>query len=136
MDGKIEKHGCIKFCVKLGKSATENLEMIREAFGEGSLSRTAVLYGINVSRSVECQFKMTNVQGDKAPAKRQKLSKKVRELIRENRRRKIHLFTDTSGISYGVCQEIFTENLNMRRNALSSRQRTRPHVPENHRVCD
>jgi hypothetical protein len=42
MDGKIEQGVCIKFCVKLGKSATESLEMLREAFGEHSLSRTAV----------------------------------------------------------------------------------------------
>jgi hypothetical protein len=42
MDGKIEQHVCIKFCVKLGKSATETLKMLREAFGEHSLSRTAV----------------------------------------------------------------------------------------------
>jgi hypothetical protein len=41
MDGKIEQHVCIKFCVKLGKSATETLEMFHEAFGEYSLSWTA-----------------------------------------------------------------------------------------------
>jgi hypothetical protein len=41
MDGKIEKRVCIKFCVKLGKSAIETLEMLRKAFGEHSLSRTA-----------------------------------------------------------------------------------------------
>jgi hypothetical protein len=29
-------------CVKLGKSTTETLEMLREAFGEHSLSRRAV----------------------------------------------------------------------------------------------
>jgi hypothetical protein len=40
MDGKIEQHVCIKFCVKLGKSTTETLEMLREAFGEHSLSWT------------------------------------------------------------------------------------------------
>jgi hypothetical protein len=38
MDGKIEQRVSIKFCVKLSKSATETLE----AFGEHSLSRTAV----------------------------------------------------------------------------------------------
>jgi hypothetical protein len=43
MDGKIEQRVCIKFCVKTGKSAKENLEMFREAFGEHSLRRTAVL---------------------------------------------------------------------------------------------
>jgi hypothetical protein len=38
MDGKIEQCVCIKFCVELGKSATETLEMLYEAFGEHSLS--------------------------------------------------------------------------------------------------
>jgi hypothetical protein len=41
-DGKIEQHVCIKFWVKVGQSATETLEMLREASGEHSLSRIAV----------------------------------------------------------------------------------------------
>jgi hypothetical protein len=76
------------------------------------------------------------VQGDQAPAKRQKILKKSRELINEDRCWTIHELADTAGISYGVCQKIWTENLNMRRMAPSSRQRARPHDPENHRVCD
>jgi hypothetical protein len=42
MDGKSEQRVCIKFCVKLCKSATEILEILREAFGEHSLSQTAI----------------------------------------------------------------------------------------------
>jgi hypothetical protein len=42
MDGKIKQHVCIKFCLKLSKSITETLEMLREAFGEHSLGQTAV----------------------------------------------------------------------------------------------
>jgi hypothetical protein len=42
MDGKIEQCVCIKFCLKLGKSSTKTLEMLREAFGVHSLSWTAV----------------------------------------------------------------------------------------------
>jgi hypothetical protein len=42
MDDKIEQRFCIRFCVKLGKSTTETLEMLCEAFGEHSLSQTAV----------------------------------------------------------------------------------------------
>jgi hypothetical protein len=42
MDGKIEQRVCINFLVKLGKSDTETFEMLREAFGEYSVSRTAV----------------------------------------------------------------------------------------------
>jgi hypothetical protein len=42
MDDKIEQRVCIKFCMDLGKSTTETLEMLCETFGEHSLSRTAV----------------------------------------------------------------------------------------------
>jgi hypothetical protein len=42
MDGKIEQSVCVKFCVKFGKSTTETVEMLSEAFGEHSLSRTSV----------------------------------------------------------------------------------------------
>jgi hypothetical protein len=42
MDGKIEQHVCIKFCMKLGKYATETPDMLCEAFGEHSLSQTMV----------------------------------------------------------------------------------------------
>jgi hypothetical protein len=61
---------------------------------------------------------------------------KILELIHEDRRRTIHELADTVWITYGVGQEILTENLNIRHIAPSSRQRTRPHVPGNHRVCD
>jgi hypothetical protein len=42
VDGRIEQCICMNFCVKLGKSATEIIEMLSEALGEHSLSRTAV----------------------------------------------------------------------------------------------
>jgi hypothetical protein len=71
------------------------------------------LNGILVSRLGECQLKMTNVQGDQIPAKRQKLFKTIRELIHEDRRQTIHVLADAIRISYGVCQEILTENLNV-----------------------
>jgi hypothetical protein len=44
MDGKMEQRVCIKFCVRLGKSAAETLEMLHEAFGKHSLSRAAVCF--------------------------------------------------------------------------------------------
>jgi hypothetical protein len=41
MDGKIKQRVCIKVCVKLSKSNIKTPEMLREAFGEHSLSRRA-----------------------------------------------------------------------------------------------
>jgi hypothetical protein len=40
---------------------------------------------------------------------------KILELIHEDHHQTIHELTDTAGISYEVCQEFLTENLNMRR---------------------
>jgi hypothetical protein len=77
---------------------------------------------------------MTNVQGEQAPAKQENVEK-IRELISEDRCRTIHVLADTAGISYRVCQEILTENLNMYRIA-PTRQRARPYVPEDHKICD
>jgi hypothetical protein len=45
---------------------------------------------------------------------------KIRELIHEDCHRTIYELADTTGISYGVCQEILTENLNMHHTAPSS----------------
>jgi hypothetical protein len=42
IDDKFEQYVCIKFCAKLDKASTETIEMLREDFGEHSLSRTAV----------------------------------------------------------------------------------------------
>jgi hypothetical protein len=42
MDSKIQQRVCIKFCVKLSKSVTKSLEMLREAFGKHSLSQAVV----------------------------------------------------------------------------------------------
>jgi hypothetical protein len=42
MNGKIEQCFCVKFYVKLGKSAIETPEMLHETFEEHSLSRTMV----------------------------------------------------------------------------------------------
>jgi hypothetical protein len=67
IDGKIEQRVCIKFCVKFSKSTTDTLEVLHEAFGKKSLSRTAIFNDIHVSRLVECQLKMMNVQEDHAP---------------------------------------------------------------------
>jgi hypothetical protein len=75
---------------------------------------------------------MMNVQGNQVPEN----IEKIRELIYEDHRQTIHELADAVWISYGVCQEILTENLNMRHIAPSLRQCAHPHVPENHRVCD
>jgi hypothetical protein len=54
--------------------------LLREAFGEESLSRTVVLNVIQVSMPVEYWLKITNIQGDPTPAKQQKMLNKFENL--------------------------------------------------------
>jgi hypothetical protein len=68
------------------------------------------LNDIHISRQVQCQFKMTNVQGDQAPAEWQKMFKKF-----ENSSTKA--VTEQSMRSQallGSVMEFQTENLNIR----------------------
>jgi hypothetical protein len=39
MDVRFEQRVNIKFCVKLGKTATETLQLLRDAYGDEALSR-------------------------------------------------------------------------------------------------
>jgi hypothetical protein len=75
MDDKIEQRVCIKFCVKLGKSATR--KMLHEAFGEHSLSRTAV-------SEWHSRFKASrvSVEGDKRSG--QPSTRKMSENVEKN----------------------------------------------------
>jgi hypothetical protein len=76
MDSKIEQRVCIKFCVKLGKSATKTLEMLREAFGEHSLSRAAVFEWHSRFKAGRVSVEDDERSGQPSTSKRQKMLKK------------------------------------------------------------
>ena len=42
MDVKVEQRVNIKFCLKLGKTTTETLQLLRDAYGDEALSRARV----------------------------------------------------------------------------------------------
>jgi hypothetical protein len=121
-DGKIEQLVCIKFCAKLDKCVTETLEMLREAFGEHSLSRTAVFEWHSCFKASQVLVEDGKCSGQPSTSKTTVNVEKIRELIHENRRRTIHELADNVGMSYGACQEILTENLKVLCIAPSSQQ--------------
>jgi hypothetical protein len=115
MDGKIEQCVCIKFCLKLGKSTTESLERNCEGFEEHSLSRTAVFEWHSRFKAGPVSIEDDERSGRRSTSKTTENIEKIQELIHKDRHQTIHELPDTVGISYGVCQEILTENLNMHR---------------------
>ena len=98
-----EQRVCIKFCANLGKSATEALTMIQQAFGGQSLSR-AQLFQWNA------RFKTgrTSVDDDEHTVRPRSCTTRetvaqVQELLRQDRRQTIHDKAEEVGIGYGAC---------------------------------
>jgi transposase len=98
MDSKIEQRVCIKFCVKLGKSATKTLEMLCEAFGEHSLSRVVVFQWHSRFKAGQVSVEDDERSGRPSNSKMTENAEKIRELIHEDHCRTIHELADTVGM--------------------------------------
>jgi hypothetical protein len=82
---------------------------------EHSLSRTVVFEWHSRSKAGRVSVVDDGRSGQPSTGIMEEKVRKIRELIHEDRRRTNLQLADTVGISYGVCQEILAENLNMRR---------------------
>jgi hypothetical protein len=85
MDGKTEQRVCIKFCVRLSKSTTETLEMLSEAFGEHSLSQTALFEWHSRFKTGQVSAEDDERSGQPSTRKTTENFEKIRELIHEDR---------------------------------------------------
>jgi len=63
-----EQGACLKFCFKLGKTATECYEMLKTAFGERVIPKH--FSGFPGLRQAELRLMMTNVLGDQCPVQK------------------------------------------------------------------
>ena len=102
-----EQRACIKFCFKLGKTATEYYEMLKTAFfwkQAMSLSQTYQWFSGNSTDDDErC--------GRPVSSSTPEMIERVRQIIREDRRRTIDEVSMLVGISNGTCHKILTEDL-------------------------
>jgi len=114
MSKEHERHMCIKFCVKLGRNGAETFEMLRTAFGEQSLSHARILEWHK--RFKGWYLVDDNLQSDRpTTSKTDECVVRVREPIRANRRLTIRELSVEVGVSYGTCQAILVQDLNMLR---------------------
>ena len=59
-----EQRICIKFCFKIGKTATETYQLLQQAYGEDAMGRTQVFTGsvdLKKGRPVRSKTKVTGV---------------------------------------------------------------------------
>ena len=110
-----EQRLAVKFCVKLGKSATETFAMLNTAYGDVAMKRTACFKWHE-------RFKdgRQSIEDDERPGRPSTSTDdphvdKINTLVRANRRLTVRELAEECGISVGSCYEILTEKLKMHR---------------------
>jgi len=115
MSEEQEQRVCIKFCAKLGRNGAETFEMLRTAFGEQCLSRARIFEQHKRFKEGRDSVDDNPRSGRPTTSKTDDRVARVQELIRANWRLTIRELSVEVGASYGTCQAILTQDLNMRR---------------------
>ena len=105
---------CIKFCFKLGKTATECYEMLKTAFGEQGMGRCQTFQWFSRFKADGASTNDYERSGRPVCSSTPEMIERVRQIIREDRRRTIDEVRMPVGISHGTCHKILTEDLKMR----------------------
>jgi hypothetical protein len=84
MDGKLKQRVCIKFCMKLSKSATKILDVYRKAFVEHSLCWTEVFKWHSCFRAGRVSAEDDEHSGQPSTSKMTENFEKIQELIHKH----------------------------------------------------
>jgi len=110
-----EQRPCIKFCFKLGKTATEYYEMLKTACGEQAMGRSQTFHWFSRFKAGITSTDDDERSGRPESSTTPEMFERVRQIIREDRRRTIDEVSMLVVISHRTCHKILTEDLKMRR---------------------
>jgi len=110
-----EQCACIKFCFKLGKTATECYEILKTAFGEQAMGRSQTFQWFSRFKAGRTSIDDDERSGRPVSSSAPEMIERVRQIIREDRHRTIDEVSMLVGIIHGTCHKILTEDLKMRR---------------------
>jgi transposase len=105
----------MKFCFRLGKSATETHEMLVEVYGDAAVTRNTVYKWYERFRSGSESIDDEERPGHPSTSCTDENISKVNEMICSNRRLTIQEIVDDLNILFGSVQQILTNVLNTKR---------------------
>ena len=106
----LEKSACFKFCFKLGKNATECYEMLETALGEQAMGRSQTFQWFSRFKAGGFSTDDDERSGRPVSSSTPEIIERVRQIIREDRRRTIDEVSMLVGISHGACNKNLTED--------------------------
>ena len=110
-----EQRYAIKFCVKLGHSATETLAMLEKAFGEDTLSRAQVFRWHKTFKEGRENAEDEERSGRPTTAHTTNNAERVKAALNTDRRLSVRLIADQTELPKSIVHEIITTELNMRK---------------------
>nr|XP_033811349.1 protein GVQW3-like [Geotrypetes seraphini]XP_033811350.1 protein GVQW3-like [Geotrypetes seraphini] len=112
---RVRQRCVIEFCVKLGKSGNETLEMLRQAYGGESISRAAVFRWWKHFKEGNTRVTDEARSGRPSTVVTDVNIAKATEMLKNDRRLTLRELSASLGISFERVQHIVTEELKMRR---------------------
>src|SRR5215469_15916158 len=109
MDVRIEQRVNIKFCVKLGKTATETLQLLRDAYGDEALSRARVFGWHRRFVLGRVSVKDDTRSGRPSSSRNEHNVVRIRDMIREDRTVTVCMLADALHINKSTCHQILRE---------------------------
>ena len=115
MDVRVEQRFNIKFCVKLGKTATQTLQLLRDTYSDEALSwarvfgwhRRFILGRVSVEDDTR--------SGRPSSSRNEDNVVHIRDLIREDRTVTVRMLADALHINMSTCHQILQEDLGKRK---------------------
>jgi len=121
---KFEQCCAIKFCVKLGESATLTYEKLKRAYGEHSLSRVQVFRWHKSFLEGREQVEDEPRAGRLSTSKTEDNVERVRLLVRSHRRLTLRMISSELNLNRFTVHQILTQDLDMKMCAPRWFQRT------------
>jgi len=110
-----EQRACIKFCFKLGKTATECYAILKTAFGEQAMGHSQTFQWFSWFKAGRTLTDDDERSGQPVSSSMPEMIERVCQIILEDRHRTIDEVSMLVGISHGTCHKILTEDLKMQR---------------------
>ena len=111
----VEQRVNVKFCVKLGTSATETYHLLKKVYGDECLSRTQVFEWFKRFKEGREEIGDDQRPGLPSTSKTAANIEKIGEIVRQNRRLSIRAIAELINIDKETVRQILHNNFNMKK---------------------
>jgi len=115
MDVRVEERVNIKFCVKLGKTATETLQLLRDAYGDEALSRAQVFWWPRRFVLGRVSVEDDTRSGRPLSSQNEDNLVHITDIIREDHTVTVRMLADALHINKSTGNQILPEDLGKRK---------------------